>query len=702
MVSIKKILNRIFMVNLQNRIILGFLVATCITGMVATVVGIRVINTNTINEVQRKVRQDINAAQLIYDYTMERLQSQVRFIASRFPLVDAVKANRFDALEGLRDLIRRDPRVSDESQCLDMLSIVDVGGEVLFRASGSSVTGDNVFWDPVIRKCITKKTPQSSTQLMPIEAILRENETLTDRLDMAIIKTPQSVELAGRQLADGMVLRTAYPLLDRNNRLVGVLAGGTLLNKDYSIVDTIKETLYHDEKYRGLDIGFATIFQGGVRVSTNVITAERDRAVGTIVSREVYEQVVEEGTEWIGRAFVVNDWYISSYVPIRDINGTIIGMLYTGILEAKYRDMKWVTMLIFLGVTALGMLIAVGISFYFGHSIIERIRILKKATETIASGDLEYQLPRDKFSGFDILEEAFNNMAKSLKDRDDRLQRVFKQLTRTERLAALGQISAGVAHEINTPLGGILLYSNLVFEELAEDNPARENMEKIIYQTNRCKQIVQNLLDFARTPAGDMLPFNINDVVLTSLKLVKDQSMFLGIDVKAELADDLPDVQGDRSRLEQVFLNLFLNAADAMEGKGTLTITSALLRRHIDNREEVFFTDEKICLLTSDKTVKVTITDTGKGIDKAYLPHIFEPFFTTKDPGQGTGLGLSISYGIIQKHNGFIDVESKPGEETSFIVALPAYEGDDALLKPKTGKKEQKFIEQQEIQDTHN
>ncbi len=324
------------------------------------------------------------------------------------------------------------------------------------------------------------------------------------------------------------------------------------------------------------------------------------------------------------------------------------------------------------------------------------------STETIASGDLEYQLPRDKFSGFDILEEAFNNMAKSLKDRDDRLQRVFKQLTRTERLAALGQISAGVAHEINNPLGGILLYSNLVFEELAEDNPARANMEKIIYQTNRCKQIVQNLLDFARTPAGDMLPFNINDVIHTSLKLVQDQSMFLGIEVKAELADDLPDVQGDRSRLEQVFLNLFLNAADAMEGKGVLTITSALLRRHIDNTEEVFFHDEKICLLTSDKTVKVTIADTGKGIDKAYLSHIFEPFFTTKDPGQGTGLGLSISYGIIQKHNGFIDVESQPGKGTSFIVALPAYEGDDALLRPKTGQKEQKFIEQQEIQDTHN
>lgn len=697
MLSIKKILDRIFMVNLQNRIILGFLVATCITGLVATVVGIRVINESTINEVQRRVRQDINTARLIYDYNMERLQSQVRFIASRFPLVETVKSGSFDSLDGLHDLLRRDLHLRDESQCLDMLSIVDAEGTVRFRASASSVTGDDALWEPVIKRCIDEKTPQASTQLMPNEVILRENGTLKDCLDMEIIKTPQSVEMAGEQLSEGMVMRVAYPLLDWKNELIGVLVGGTLLNRDYTIVDKIKETVYHDEKYRGHDIGFATIFQGGVRISTNVITEDRDRAVGTIVSREVYEQVVGEGREWIGRAFVVNDWYISSYIPIRDINGTIIGMLYTGILEAKYRDIKWTTMLIFLGITALGMLIAFGISFYFGHSIIERIQILKKGTEKIASGDLEYQLPRDKFSGFDILEDAFNNMARSLKDRDDRLQRVFKQLTRTERLAALGQISAGVAHEINNPLGGILLYSNLVYEELDQDNPARENMEKIIYQTNRCKQIVQNLLDFARTPAGDMMPFNINDVIITSLKLVKDQSMFLGIEIRAELGDDLPDIQGDRSRLEQVFLNLFLNAADAMDGKGVLTITSALLRRHVDNRDEVFFTDEKICLLTSDKTVKVTITDTGKGIDKCYLPHIFEPFFTTKDPGQGTGLGLSISYGIIQKHNGFIDVESEPGKGTSFIIALPAFEGSDALIGPRTGQKELSFIEHHEI-----
>jgi signal transduction histidine kinase len=137
-----------------------------------------------------------------------------------------------------------------------------------------------------------------------------------------------------------------------------------------------------------------------------------------------------------------------------------------------------------------------------------------------------------------------------------------------------------------------------------------------------------------------MIPLFVNDVITTSLNLVKDQSMFHGITIRTELAQGLPPVMGDPSRLEEVFLNLFINAADAMCGAGVLIITSRL---------------------SSSGMVKVAISDTGRGIDKAYLPHIFEPFFTTKEPGRGTGLGLSITYGIIRKHGGMIDVESEPG-----------------------------------------
>jgi len=631
------------------------------------------------DEAQRRVQQDINTARLIYKHNMERLTFQVRCIALRSHLGNVISSGDMLALEDMKGLIRTGVEAKNgyrtECVCLDMLSLVDAKGTVLYRASNPAAKGDTVLWDPVVRECLAKKTLLSSTELIPLEWIRRENPLLSERLQIAVVETPRSIEPGEKQLSEGMVLRAAYPIFDSYGDFKGALVGGFLLNGDYSIVDKITETVFRDEKYKDRDMGFATIFQGGVRISTNVMTEDSERATGTVVSREVYEKVVEEGKDWVGRAFVVNDWYLSSYVPIYNIDNNIIGMLYVGILEAKYRDMKLFTMWIFLGITTLGMIIAFIISFWMGQTIMERMRILKQAAETIATGDLDYQLPSSKSSDFGVLDKAFNNMVRSLKDRDDRLNKAFQQLTQTKRLISLGQIAAGVAHEMNNPLGGILLYSSLVLEELPEDNLARENMNKIIYQTNRCKEIVQNLLDFARTPSGERMPLDINDVLWTSLRLVKDQSMFHGIEIETSLTEGLPHVNGDRLRLEQIFLSLFINASDSMVEGGKLTVATKLISRFPSDAEESMEM-EKICLLASSHTIKITISDTGKGIEKAHLAHIFEPFFTTKDPGQGTGLGLSIAYGIVRKHDGFIDVESELGQGTTFSIFLPAKEID--------------------------
>ena len=657
--------NPLAKLDLQTRLIVGFLIATCLTGFVATLVGIWTINKSTMDEVQNRVRQDINTAKLIYNHTLEKMASLIQFSVEGSDLYEVFTVGKQQRLEGLDGLIRHVQviQTSGEHPFLDMLSVVDMNGKVLYRSTNRNVNGDDMLWDPVVRKCIETQAPQSSTELIPIDKIIHENPSLADRVTIAIVKTPKSIEMEEKQLSEGMVMRAAYPIMDRKQKLLGVLVGGVLLSRDRSIVDRIRETIYHDEKYKGREIGVATIFQGGVRIATNVMTTENQRAIGTTLSKEVYNRVIREGKDWVGRAFVVNDWYITTYTPLYNIDRKLIGILYTGILEAKYRDIMWRMIWINLGITTLGMIIAFIISLRMGNTIIKRIRILKKGTEAIASGNLDYRLSPDKISGFDMLDEAFNDMSKSLKDRDERLQKAHEQLTRSEKLTALGEMAAGVAHEINNPLGGILLYGNLVLEDLPGNGATRENMKKIIHQTNRCKNIVQGLLDFARTPAGDMLHLQINDVVGVALNLVRDQAIFHGIEVETRFAENLPEVNGDPSRLEEVFLNLFINAADAMKGKGgRLRITTSA---------------------TADR-VRVTITDTGKGIDQAHLPHIFEPFFTTKDPGQGTGLGLSIAYGVIKRHNGFIDAESAPGKGTTFIVSLPscsAGEGGNGMSK---------------------
>jgi two-component system NtrC family sensor kinase len=653
---IDRLVGKLFKLNLQSRLVVGFLIATFLTGFVATLISIWTINKSTIDEVQNRVRQDINTAKLIYNQTLEKIASHIQFTAERADLQVVMASRDYSKMENLRGLIRHENKreTQDDDIYLDMITVVDARGNVLYRAANPESRGDSMLWSPVIKNCLEKKTPHFSTELMSTKNILRENPGIAERVTMEITKIPLSYEPREKQLSDGMVMMAAYPLFDNKKNLLGAIVGGVLLNKDNTIVDKVKETVYQGEKYKGREMGVATIFQGGVRISTNVMTKENKRAIGTTLSKEVYDRVIVEGKDWVGRAFVVDDWYITTYTPIYDMNKNLIGILYVGLLEAKYRDIKWNTIWINMGITGLGMVIAFVISFYLGNTIIKRIRMLKEAAESIAAGNLDYKLSPDKISGFDMLDEAFNYMSKSLKDHDEKLHKAHQQLAKTEKLTALGGMAAGVAHEINNPLGGILLYSNLVLEDIPEDSPARENMEKIIYQTNRCKEIVQNLLDFARTPTGDMLPLKINSVIKTSLNLVKDQSMFHGIEIDTRLAENLPEVIGDKSRLEEVFVNLFINAADAMNGKGKLTITT---------------------MPGTNNALKILVSDTGTGIDEEHLPHIFEPFFTTKEPGRGTGLGLSIAYGIIRKHNGAIDAESEPGKGTTFIIFLPVYMG---------------------------
>jgi two-component system, NtrC family, sensor kinase len=639
--------------NLQSRLVIGFVIATCLTGFVATFIAVWTINRSTIVEVQNRVRQDINTAQLIYDQTLDKIVSQIQSAIESIALKSALANYDYSRMKVLSSLITYEHGIQTQNNYmfLDMLTVVDANGNVVYRAANPEVKGDSMLWSPIVRKCIEQKVPVSSTELIYINNIIRENPHLADQVRINIIKTPFSFEPKEKELSYGMVMMAAHPIFDDMYNLLGAIIGGLLLNKDNIIVDKIKGTVYRGEKYKGRDMGVATIFHGGVRIATNVMTKDNKRAIGTTLSKEVYNKVVVEGEEWVGRAFVVDDWYITTYTPIYDIGKNLIGILYTGILEAKYTDIMWHAIWLNLGITSLGMIVAFVISWRLGNTIITRIRLLKEAAEAIAGGNLDYKLSPDRTLGFDMLDEAFNYMSKSLKDQDEKLRNAYLQLARTDKLTALGQMAAGVAHEINNPLGGILLYSNLIVEDLPEGS-SHDNARKIIQQTNRCKEIVQNLLDFARTPANYMAPLEINSVIISSLNLIKGQWVFHGIEIETRLAETLPEVIGNRARLEETFLNLFLNAADAMKGKGKLMITTG--------------TD-------SNDSVKILVSDTGEGIDEGHLPHIFEPFFTTKEPGKGTGLGLSIVYGAIRKHGGVIDAESAPGKGTTFTICLPAH-----------------------------
>jgi len=231
------------------------------------------------------------------------------------------------------------------------------------------------------------------------------------------------------------------------------------------------------------------------------------------------------------------------------------------------------------------------------------------------------------------------------------LQKTQIQLLQAEKMASLGKLAAGVAHQINNPLGGITLFSKLILEEYELEDGARQDVCRILDDAQRCRDTVKELLEFARQTRQEMRPSDISQAIGRTLFLLENQSLFQNIEIEKKFAPSLPRIPGDIQQLNHVLMNLVLNAAEAMEGKGKLTVATFL------NAQA-----DRVC---------IEVSDTGPGIEEQVLPHIFEPFFTTKEEGKGTGLGLSLAYSILESHKGRITARNRPEGGAVFLIELP-------------------------------
>ncbi|MDM8535764.1 ATP-binding protein [Desulfobacterales bacterium HSG17] len=231
------------------------------------------------------------------------------------------------------------------------------------------------------------------------------------------------------------------------------------------------------------------------------------------------------------------------------------------------------------------------------------------------------------------------------------LEKTQVQLVQAEKMSSLGKLAAGVAHQINNPLGGIILFSKLMMEEYDLPEQAMDDLQRILKDAQRCSETVKELLEFARQPRQNIRLNNMNTAITRTLFLLENQTLFHNIKIEKNLADNLPLIPADIRQVYHVFMNLILNAAEAMEGTGALKIKTWLTENH--------------------KNILIEISDTGPGISKDVLPHIFEPFYTTKEAGKGTGLGLSMVYGIVENHKGSISAKSEVGKGTTFLIKFP-------------------------------
>ncbi|WEZ82271.1 cache domain-containing protein [Rhizobium sp. 32-5/1] len=557
---------------------------------------------------------------------------------------------------------------------LDFLLLVDEGGRSI---QGEGLPVIDPGW-PVVVSALRGKS-QTAIDIFTNDQLARIGQPLAERARIDLVPTANAVPTDRSTEARGMVVHSASPVVLQGGSKA-VLVGGILLNQNLVFIDTINDLVYREKSLPEGSQGTATLFLEDVRISTNVRLFEDRRALGTRVSGAVREAVLGEGRTWLDSAFVVNDWYISAYEPISDSFGKRVGMLYVGFLETPFRQAKYSTLLTivlaFLVVTA----VSVPIFLRWARAIFKPLERVNGTIADVEAGDMGartglrdvsdeigrvalhldglldqlQQRDRELRQWNDELNDRVAERTRELELANRQIEATTKQLIMSEKLAAIGEITAGVAHEINNPIAVMQGNLDVVRSVLGpQADAARTEFRLIDEQIHRISQIVTKLLQFAKpeeyagyverhAPAGlisDCLPLVQHLVNKAEIELVRD-------DQATRL------VLMNRTELQQVVINLIVNAIHAMPDGGRLSI----LTRN-EGQE-------------GKPGLVIEVADTGIGIAPDVMERIFDPFFTTKRQ-KGTGLGLSISQRLVSRQGGRITAESEPGRGTTFSVWLP-------------------------------
>ncbi len=524
---------------------------------------------------------------------------------------------------------------------------------------------------PVISGALAGHT-QSAIDIFSADDLNGISPELAARAQISLVPTKAAVATDRKGESRGMVVHAAAVAPG------GALVGGVLLNRNLDFIDQMNELVY---PYGSLTEGTATLFLEDVRISTNVRLFEDVRAIGTRVSAIVRGRVLDEGRIWLDRAFVVNDWYVSAYEPIVDSFGKRVGMLYVGFLEAGFADAKRRTLYQIALTFLVVVLISVPILLRWGRGIFKPLERIDGVIRAVEQGDLgarvnlaakedeisrvanhldslldQLQEREKRLRGWaDVLESRVTERTEDLEAANRQLEQTTRQLILSEKLAAIGEITAGVAHEINNPLAVIQGNFDVVRDDLGpRGDSLRTEFSLIQEQIQAIHILVTKLLRFARPEeyADAGTGHDPNVLIGETLPLV--QHLLGG--AKIEVTLDLQArgmVAINQTELQQVLVNLLINAIQAMPDGGTLYIATAdLVAGH----------------------VQISVRDTGLGIDPEVLPRIFDPFFTTKK-ALGTGLGLSISKTLITRASGTIEVASVQGQGSRFEIDLPTIQG---------------------------
>jgi two-component system NtrC family sensor kinase len=627
---------------LQTVLILSFSLVAALTVVIGAWATSRVIEDYLSSAESDRVDRDMELAQAFYQLKLDEVAAiSHRLVLDRWVIDNHVAAAGGDAAA----LALIDSQIENKITVLalggtHLIALLDeqgdlVVGRVLSSDGSLSPLRRGGAWGdlPIVAATLDSGREHKGTEVVPAEYL--QTVGLADQARVPLLETARAAPepFDPREGSAGLALTGVSPLQDADGGTRGAVLSAYLFNNDFTLVDRIKEVA-------GIDT--VTIFLGDLRVSTNVMTGQGQRAVGTRISQEVYDVVLDQGRDYVGQAFVVNDTYITRYAPLLDHVGAVVGSLYVGARESTFRALVDAFNNRVAVIAVLTILVAAILAVPISRWIAGPITRLSEATEQLAQGDMSVRVAMPGGGELARLSASFNQMVETL-------QRTQAELLHKQKLASMGQLAAGVAHEINNPLGTIHLYAGALRKELPADDPRREDLSVILRETDRCKTIVGDLLNFARQQEILAQPTDLHDLLDQAIEAVQPQAAFAQVEIQRGYSPDLPPIEADPAQLLQVFVNLLNNAAEAIDGPGTIRLTT----RH------------------AGSSVEVEVTDDGCGIPEENLGRLFTPFFTTKGPGRGTGLGLSIVYGIIKMHRGQITAQSRVGQGTTFIVTLP-------------------------------
>ena len=619
-----------------------------------------------------KVRSDLTVAHQYFSRILENNSEQMKALGESVALQSAIESGNKDKL--LRLLEERRKQLD-----LDFLYVADIDGNVLAFAGGIGPASVDMT-QPVLANAAQGK-PFAAVDIFPATMLNAISPELAQQASLDLIATPNASPTEATKSNEGMVVHAADRAALGDGRQI-LVASGILLNRNLRFIDTINDLVYQQGSLPEGSQGTATLFQEDVRISTNVRLFEGRRALGTRVSSEVRNSVLGNGNIWLDRAFVVNDWYISAYEPIVDSYGKRVGMLYVGFLEAPFLRTKLIT----IALIALTFVAVAGLTIpLFTRWAGAIFRPLERMSETInlvEAGNLQartgirehgdeiaqvaahlddlldrlQERDRQLREWNDELNKRVDERTAELSEANRRLEAATKQLVMSEKLAAIGEITAGVAHEINNPIA--VIQGNLEVLRNALGEKARESETEfrlIDEQTERMRLIVSKLLQFAKPDeySGSQEYSAPSEVFSDCLPLVRHLMKKNEIDVERN-QQSTGTVGMGRTELQQVLVNLIVNAVHAMPEGGILSLAC----------ENSIHGDAH--------GIAITVRDTGTGMSPEVASRIFDPFYTTKR-GTGTGLGLSITHMLVTNAGGSIAVETAPGKGTAFRIWLPEY-----------------------------